>query len=192
MPGKYKTIYFKDRDSWRQWLAKNYSTVTGIWFVYYKKHTGKPSVSYTNSVEEALCYGWIDSIKKRVDDERYVHKFTQRKDKSKWSWTNKKLVKQLIENGKMTNAGMKKVEAAKQNGEWYKKEVNIIDFSFSDNVLATFKLNKTAFNNYNLLTNKQKAQYTAWIMSTKKEQTQINRLNKLISELEKGAKLNFM
>jgi len=127
-----------------------------------------------------------------LDDERYVHKFTPRKDKSNWSEVNKKLVKKLIENGKMTDAGMKKVIAAKQNGEWDKKEPKNSDFSFSIDVLTVFKSNKIAFDNFNLLTNKQKDQYTAWIMSAIKEETQINRLKKLMTELEKGNKLSFM
>jgi len=96
-----------------------------------------------------------------LDDERYVHKFTPRKDKSNWSEVNKKLVKKLIENGKMTDAGMKKVIAAKQNGEWDKKELNLYDFNFSSDVLVIFKSNKIAFDNFNLLTNKQKDQYTS-------------------------------
>ncbi len=188
----YKTIYHKNRNSWRQWLQKNHSTINGIWFVYYKKHTGKPSVSYMDSVEEALCFGWIDSTKKRLDDERYVHKFTPRKEKSNWSETNKNLVEKLIEEGKMTDAGMKKVIAAKQNGEWDKKELKNCDFSFSTNILSIFKSNKMAFVHFKSLTSIQKAQYTAWIMSAKKEETQMNRLKKLMAELEKGNKLNLM
>ncbi|RLD77289.1 MAG: hypothetical protein DRJ10_12205, partial [Bacteroidetes bacterium] len=152
----------------------------------------KPSVSYLDSVKEALCFGWIDSTKKRLDDERYVHKFTPRKEKSNWSETNKKLVKKLIKNGKITEAGMNKVHAAKKNGEWDKKELKSSDFSFSPDVLSFFKSNKIAYRNFNSLTVKQKAQYTAWIMSAKKEETQINRLNKLITKLEKGNKLSFM
>ncbi|RLD80314.1 MAG: hypothetical protein DRJ10_07585, partial [Bacteroidetes bacterium] len=185
----YKTIYHKNRNSWRQWLAKNHSVVNGIWFVYYKKYTKKPSVSYLDSVKEALCFGWIDSTKKRLDDERYVHKFTPRKEKSNWSETNKKLVKKLIENGEMTDAGMKKVIAAKQNGEWDKKELKSSDFSFSANILSNFQSHKKAYQFFQKLSSKQKAQYTAWIMSAKKEETQINRLNKLITKLEKGNKL---
>ncbi|MEN8119186.1 MAG: YdeI/OmpD-associated family protein [Bacteroidota bacterium] len=188
----YKTKYFQNRNKWRQWLIENHSLANGIWFVYYKKHTGKPSVSYTESVEEALCYGWIDSTKKRLDDERYVHKFTPRKNKSNWSETNKNLVEKLIEEGKMTDAGMKKVIAAKQNGEWDKKDIKNSDFSFSTDILCNFQLNKKAFQFFQKLSSKQKAQYTAWIMSAKKEETRINRLKKLITELEKGNKLNLM
>ncbi len=192
MPNTYQTLYFKNISNWRQWLQKNHNTESGIWFVYYKKHSGKASVSYLDSVEEALCFGWIDSIKKRLDDERYVHKFTPRKNKSNWSETNKKLVKNLIENEKMTDAGMKKVIAAKQNGEWYKKEITVNDYMFSTEIIAVFKSNSKAFSNFNMLTSKQKAQYTAWIMSAKKEETKLNRLNKLITGLEKGNKLSFM
>ena len=188
----FETLYFKNRTLWRQWLEAHHSLVNGIWFVYYKKHTNKESTTYIESVEEALCFGWIDSTKKRLDDERYVHKFTPRKKKSNWSEINKKLVAKLIKEGKMTEAGMQKINEAKHNGEWDKKDPDINDFIFSDSVLSAFKSHTKAFRFFQKLSPKQKAQYTAWIMSAKKYETQFNRLNKLIAELEKGKKLSFM
>ena len=94
------------RIEWRAWLEKNHATETEVWLVYYKKHTGKQSVSYLESVMEALCFGWIDGIKKRVDDERYIHRFTPRKPNSKWSPSNIAQAKELIESGAMTEAGL--------------------------------------------------------------------------------------
>ncbi|MCW8925760.1 MAG: hypothetical protein OQJ84_05855, partial [Xanthomonadales bacterium] len=84
------------REEWRAWLESNHASACEVWLVYYKKHTGKPSVSYIDSVKEAICYGWIDGLKKRVDDECYMHRFTPRRPGSKWSPTNIKLAKELI------------------------------------------------------------------------------------------------
>ena len=187
----FETLYFKNRTLWRNWLEQNHATVNGIWFVYYKKHTNEESVTYIESVEEALCFGWIDSTKKRLDEERYVHKFTPRKKKSNWSELNKRIATKLIKEGKMSKPGLQKIKEAKQSGEWGRKEIKIEDYCFSDIVLSDFKSNIKAFRFFQELSPKQKAKYTAWIMSAKKKETQINRLKKLMVELEKGRKLTF-
>jgi uncharacterized protein YdeI (YjbR/CyaY-like superfamily) len=105
-----KTLYFKDRDKWRSWLAKNHDKASEIWLITYKKHTGKPSVPYNDAVEEALCYGWIDSIVKRVDDDRTAQRYTPRRPKSQLSETNKERIRRLIDQGKMTRAGLEKIK----------------------------------------------------------------------------------
>ena len=86
-------IYFRNRDKWRAWLEKHHAIEKEVWLVYYKKHTGKPCITYNEAVEEALCFGWIDSIVKAIDEKKYCQKFTPRKDNSKWSESNKKIVK---------------------------------------------------------------------------------------------------
>ena len=85
-----------NREEWRCWLKANHAEVEEAWLVYYKKHTGKPTVSYPDSVEEALCFGWIDGLKKRIDDETYAHRFTPRRPGSKWSPLNIKLAKTFV------------------------------------------------------------------------------------------------
>lgn len=104
-----KTLYAKDRVAWRSWLAKNHNKQDEIWLINYKKHTGKPSIPYNDAVEEALCFGWIDSILKRVDDARTVQRYTPRRDKSKLSEMNKERIRRLVSQGLMTEAGMSKV-----------------------------------------------------------------------------------
>lgn len=103
---------------WRQWLTENYASSLGIWLVYYKKASGKPRVSYEDAVEEALCYGWIDGQARRLDDERSMLLFTPRKPRSVWSKPNKERVVKLTEAGRMLEAGLRKINAAKQNGSW--------------------------------------------------------------------------
>jgi uncharacterized protein YdeI (YjbR/CyaY-like superfamily) len=108
----------KSRKEWRAWLKKNHTKSTGVWLVYAKKHTGIPTLSYDESVEEALCFGWIDSLRHPVDDKLWRMVFTPRKPKSAWSGPNRKRVADLIEAGLMTPAGMKMVTLAKETGTW--------------------------------------------------------------------------
>ena len=97
-----RTLYITNRKAWRAWLARNHAREKEIWLIYYKKHTGKPRIPYDDAVEEALCYGWIDSIIKRVDDERTAQRFSPRRPKSSLSETNKERVRRLIKAKKMT------------------------------------------------------------------------------------------
>ena len=106
------------RKAWRAWLQKNHHSSPGIWLVYAKKHTGIPSLSYADAVEEALCFGWIDSLVHPIDDSLYKQIFTPRKKTSRWSALNKKRVEKLIAAGQVTAAGMKAIELAKTTGTW--------------------------------------------------------------------------
>jgi uncharacterized protein YdeI (YjbR/CyaY-like superfamily) len=102
-------LYFENRESWREWLQENHGHAREVWLVFFKKHTGKPSMKYEAAVEEAICFGWIDSLIKRLDDDRYARKFTPRIDTSRWSAANLRRVKQLKESGQMTEVGLAKV-----------------------------------------------------------------------------------
>jgi uncharacterized protein YdeI (YjbR/CyaY-like superfamily) len=112
------TLQPRSRKAWRAWLQKNHASSSGIWLVYAKKHTGIPSLTYAEAVEEALCFGWIDSLVHPVDEALYKQIFTPRKEKSAWSALNRKRVEQLIASRQMTAAGMKVIELAKSNGQW--------------------------------------------------------------------------
>ena len=101
-----KTLYVTKRQQWRSWLEKNHKIEKEIWLVYYKKSTGKPTISYNDAVEEALCFGWIDSIEKGIDEEKFAGRFTPRKMKSNLSESNILRIRKLIKEGKMTDAGL--------------------------------------------------------------------------------------
>ncbi|MFN4256607.1 MAG: YdeI/OmpD-associated family protein [Saprospiraceae bacterium] len=107
-----------DRAEWRAWLAENHRTATGVWLVFYKKGSGKPHLSYDEAVEEALCFGWIDSKPGKLDDERSMQYYSPRKPKSNWSKINKERVERLMAAGLMTESGLKMVELAKRTGTW--------------------------------------------------------------------------
>jgi uncharacterized protein YdeI (YjbR/CyaY-like superfamily) len=109
---------FKTRRAWRDWLARNYACSKGLWLAYYKKGSGKTSVTYEEALEEALAFGWIDSTVHTLDEERYAQKYTPRKARSVWSASNKARVEKLTARGLMASPGLAKVEAAKRDGSW--------------------------------------------------------------------------
>ena len=105
-----KILYVTNRKEWRSWLSKNHKKLDEIWLVYYKKNSGKTRIPYNDAVEEALCYGWIDSTVKGIDQESFAQRFTPRKSKSKLSQMNKERVREMIARKKMTKAGLKAIE----------------------------------------------------------------------------------
>ena len=111
-------VYVADRAAWRQWLATHHATSPGIWLVFDKKSSRADRLAYVDAVEEALCYGWIDSTVRTLDDARYVQLMAPRKPKSTWAATNKARVERLIAQGLMAEAGLASIERAKENGSW--------------------------------------------------------------------------
>jgi uncharacterized protein YdeI (YjbR/CyaY-like superfamily) len=106
------------RQEWRRWLQKNHHSQQSVWLVCYKRESNKPTISWSDAVGEALCFGWIDSKRKPLDEEKFMQFFSRRKSKGTWSKVNKEKIKQLIDNGLMTKAGLMSIEVAKQNGSW--------------------------------------------------------------------------
>ncbi len=182
-------LYFSNRKEWRKWLKENHSSVKEVWLIYYKKHTGKPRIPYDDAVEEALCFGWIDSTVKRIDDETYCQKFTPRNDKSNWSDHNKRRVIKMINQGKMTRVGMEKVKAAKSSGEWSKKMETIKEFNMPSELSQILSANKKANEFFNELSTSDKKQYIGWIASAKKVETKEKRAEEALKLLKTKQKL---
>lgn len=111
-------FYAKDRRAWRRWLTVHHRRGEPVWLVYYKKESGTPSITYAEAVEEALCFGWVDSRPNKLDAERYKQLFSPRKPKSPWSTINKERAQRLIKEQRMTSPGLAKIEAAKKDGSW--------------------------------------------------------------------------
>ncbi len=182
-------LYVTSRDDWRAWLRKNYDTTKEVWLIYYKKQTGKPSVPYDDSVEEALCFGWIDSTIKKIDDEKFARKFTPRKAGSRWSEANKKRAKRMMKEGRMEEPGLAEIMEAKRGGEWFKiapVKKELVVPSYVKEALAN---NNKALENFNNLAKSYKRQYIGWIASAKREETRMRRLAEAIRLLEKNQKL---
>jgi uncharacterized protein YdeI (YjbR/CyaY-like superfamily) len=112
------TFYATSKEHWRLWLQENHKTKKFIWLIQYKKKTNIPSITWSDAVDEALCYGWIDSVAKPIDDEKFVQYFCPRKPNSTWSKVNKEKIKLLIEANLMAEAGYLCIEKAKENGYW--------------------------------------------------------------------------
>ncbi len=175
-----KKHLFKDRTTWRAWLAKNHASETELWLVYYKKHTKRKSIRYEEAVQEALCYGWIDSLVKRIDDQKYMQKFTPRKDKSNWSESNKKRVKKLIKNGMMTKVGLAKVTAAKRNGSWQRLDDVDKNPTVPDDLARALAKNAKARANFDSFAPSHQKQYLYWLKDAKRADTRERRIKEIV------------
>lgn len=113
-----ETFYPTSQQQWRQWLEENHRSKQAVWLVHYKKKSGVPTISWSEAVDEALCFGWIDSVRKTLDNETFIQFFSKRKPNGTWSKVNKEKIRQLVEAGLMTQAGLESIETAKQNGSW--------------------------------------------------------------------------
>lgn len=182
-------VHLTNRKDWRLWLKENHNREKEIWLVYYKKHTGKPRVPYDDAVEEALCFGWIDSIVRTIDDETYMQKFTPRKARSNWSASNKKRVEKLISMGVMTKAGLEKIDIAKTNGSWDKVITATKSFEMPDELQSALKLNKSAKVFFENLSSSCQRQYIGWIASAIKTDTKQKRIKEAMNLLSKKQKL---
>jgi len=185
-----KTLEVKDCAEWRAWLAANHGRETEVWLVYYKKGSGEPSIEYGASVEEALCFGWVDSIIKKLDEERYARKFTPRKETSKWSASNIQRVERLIEEGLMTEHGLKLVQAAKLSGKWDQPvQKPTLSFEMPEEFAAALKHNPRAKHTFENLAPTYQKQYLGWIITAKRAETREKRILESIELLTEGKKL---
>jgi uncharacterized protein YdeI (YjbR/CyaY-like superfamily) len=180
-----KTLYVTSREKWRAWLTKHYQSETEVWLIYYKKHSGQPRIAYDHAVEEALCFGWIDSLVKRIDDEKFAQKFTPRRDGAKWSALNKRRLRKLIREGRMTEAGLAKIDVAMLSEEAPAKpgkgELDIPRF-----VKQALMANAKAWENFRSLAPSRRKAYIRLIMDAKKEETRQQRLRETVSRLEQN------
>lgn len=186
------TLFCKNRSEWRDWLQKNYNKESEVWLIYMKKHTKKQTVSYNDAVEEAICFGWIDSLIKRIDDDSYMQKYTPRKPKSVWSLVNKKRVEKMIRENKMTPAGIKLIEIAKENGQWAKAYSSKTKFKMPDKLLNALKENPEALKNFNNFPPSAKNNYIGYIISAKREDTIKRRIDTVVERSRKKLKPGLM
>jgi uncharacterized protein YdeI (YjbR/CyaY-like superfamily) len=181
--------HFASRRDWRLWLEKNHQTKKEAWLIFYKKHTGKPNVTYDEAVEEAICFGWIDSIVQRVDGEKFARKFTHRKPNSNWSEFNKKRADKMIVQGRMTKAGLELVNRAKQKGQWNRSSPTKRETSIPEYIQDALRTSEKALTDFTKLAPSYRRQYIGWVDSAKKEETRRKRLAEVIGVLERNEKL---
>lgn len=183
-----ETFYAKNRAEWRKWLEENHQTVKEIWLIYYKKHTQKPSIPYKDSLEEAICFGWIDGLIKRIDDEKYVRRFGPRKQDSIWSETNRKIAEKLMAANRIAKPGLEKIEEAKQSGKWEEAYNMQSKTKLPDDLKIALKANNKAWNNFNKFTNSYQSRYIYYINMAKREETRTKRIRMVVENAEKNIK----
>jgi uncharacterized protein YdeI (YjbR/CyaY-like superfamily) len=181
-------VYFQNQDEFRKWLEKNHKNETEIIVGYYKVGTGKPSLTWSQSVDQAICFGWIDGIRRSIDDERYSIRFTPRKLTSIWSNVNIKKVGELKKKGLMKKPGLDVYNNRKDSKSGiysFEREITKLDSNFE----GIFKANKTAWDFFVKQAPSYQKTRVYWIMSAKQETTKISRLHKLIMASEKQSRL---
>lgn len=191
---KYKDgvtlFYAPNREVWRAWLEEYHATEKAVWLIYYKRETGKPRVSYDEAVEEALCFGWIDSKPNQLDEERSIQYFSPRKPKSNWSRLNKERIARLTTEEKMDPAGIAKVELAKQNGTW--DALNGVDaLEIPNDLQEALNANPIALEYFMAFARTYKRGILEWILNAKRPETRQQRIEKTVSMAERNLKANF-
>ena len=171
-----RRLHITNRDEWRAWLEKHHDAEKEVWLVYYKKRAGKPRIPYEDAVEEALCYGWIDSTVNRIDDEKYMQKFTPRKNESVWSEANKRRAGRMIKHGRMTEAGLAKIREAKRTGQWDRAGRRQYPTEIPHDLKGALAANKKAGQNFENLAPSYRRQLLGWIMSAKRDETRRKRI----------------
>jgi len=176
-----KTLRVTNSMEWRKWLRQNYKTEKEIWLVYYKKETGKPRIKYNDAVEEALCFGWIDSIVKKLDEERTVQRFSPRKPNAKYSQANKERLRSLVEQGKVTK------EVLDSLGDVLTEK-----FEIPPDILKAIQANKEAWKNFQKFSDSYKRIRIAFIDGARKRPEEFQkRLRYFIGMTEKNKMFGF-
>jgi uncharacterized protein YdeI (YjbR/CyaY-like superfamily) len=180
-------FYPKTMAEWHKWLAKHHDSAKGVWLVGHNKISGRKSLTWSESVDVALCYGWIDSKKIKVDEHTTHQFFCKRKPKSTWSRINKQKVERLIAEGLMTPAGLAVIEVAKQNGSWYVLDA-IEDLIVPDDLTRALKASSSAYEFFNGCSKSTKKMILYWVTSAKRPETRLKRIEEITSCAAQGKK----
>ena len=183
------TLYFSNSQEWHMWLTENHDSQQEVWLVHYKKHSGKASIDLNSAVEEALCFGWIDGKLKSIDKERFILRYSPRKPNSVWSKINRDNAEQLIAQGRMTTAGLAKIEEAKKNGTWDAAYTNKIRDEIPPDLKKALMENTKAWNSFEGFANSYRNMYIGWVNGAKTDETRRKRITEVIkrSALNKRA-----
>lgn len=182
-------IKCKSAQEWHSWLEKHRSQEGGVWLLHAKKASGEKSVSYSEAVDEALCYGWIDSLKQTFDDKYYKQKYTPRRAKSVWSKVNVAKIKKLTKEGKMQPSGLAAVELAKANGEWARAYDSSSTITMPEDFQAALNKNPKANKFYKTLNKTNMYAFNWRLQTAKKPEIRKARIDKFVAMLERGEKL---
>jgi len=179
--------YFKSLREWRNWLNTNHAVVRSIWIVIQKKASQKVGVRYQEAVLEAIAYGWIDEKVKRLNDTEFMQRYTPRRRNSIWSRSNRERAERLIAEGKMTSAGFKAVEEAKQTGRWNQAyAVQKTADNWPQDLIDILKTNTIAYQNFSAFPPSARIMYIHWINEAKRQDTRERRIRTVVTRSSKN------
>lgn len=177
------------RDEWRAWLAENHEQAANVWLIRYKKAARKPTFSYDDAVEEALCFGWIDSLPRKLDDERSMLYFAPRKPGSGWSRVNKARIERMLTAGQMMPAGRAKIEAAKADGSWTALDA-IENLEIPDDLAAAFANYPPSGDHFEAFPRSVKRGILEWISTAKRPATRAKRVQETAQRAQHNERAN--
>jgi len=183
-PGRLKTLEVRSGDEWREWLRGHHDQESEVWLVFRKRKTGRPSIAYQDALDEALCFGWIDSLIRRLDDDRYARKFTPRKADSHWSDTNRERYKVLETSGRLMPPGRDRPPTARRAVSPRSRPLTVPPYMQEE-----LDKHPPARRNFDLLPPSHRRNYIAWIDSAKQHDTKVRRLRESIRLLTAGQRL---
>jgi len=166
------------RKDWRKWLKKNHLSKQSVWLICYTKKSDQPTVNWSETVDEALCFGWIDSTRKTIDEFSFMQFFSKRKPKSTWSKINKEKVQRLIDNGLMTQAGLDIIETAKQNGSWTILD-EVEELKIPNDLENAFKKHKDSKDYFLSLSKTVRKMMLQWLVLAKRPETRQKRIEEI-------------
>lgn len=175
-----KTFYAKSTLAWREWLSKHHKSEKSVWLKIFKKGSGVKSVKYDSAVNEALCFGWVDSKVNKGDDKFYYQFFAKRNPKSNWSRINKEKVKRLVEQGKMHESGLKMMEIAKSTGTWNALD-DVENLIIPSDMKKLFDITPKAFKNWDSFPRSVKRGILEWILNAKRPETRDKRIKETVN-----------
>jgi len=184
-----RTFHAKSRNEWRKWLEINNQSEKSVWLIIYHKDNRTKSVKYDEAVEEALCFGWVDSKPNKRDNESYYLFFAQRKPKSNWSKDNRLRAEKMIKAGLMTMNGQKLIDLAKQTGTW-EALVDVQNSVIPADLQRLFDKNKSAYKNFQAFPPSSKRIILEWILNAKKPETRLKRIEETVDLAAKNIKAN--
>lgn len=182
-------FHARTRDEWRTWLEENHTSEKSVWLIIYHKGSKTESIYYDEAVEEAICFGWIDSIAHRRDDESKYQFFAQRKPKSNWSKSNRERAEKLIAQGLMAPGGQKMIDLAKETGSW-EALVDVQNSVIPDDLQALLDKDKTALNNFLAFPPSSKRIILEWILNAKRPETRQKRIEETVRLAAENIKAN--
>jgi uncharacterized protein YdeI (YjbR/CyaY-like superfamily) len=184
----YPIYHAETRAAWRAWLEEHHTTERGVWFGSWRRPTGRPAVPYVEVVEEALCFGWIDSTVNTLDDERGLQLVTPRRPRSTWTRTNRERVARLEAEGRMTDAGRHAVEVAKANGWWTIADA-VEDLEEPADLVAALDAAPSARTTWDAFPPSHRKMMLWWVISAVRPETRARRITTIVAEAERGRRV---